>query len=244
MDFSAVKPNGSGDAAPQPSGRFGPSGGGTSRIGWIIGGAVLLAVIVIITAVSCGGGGSSSDGPSEDAIKTAHGPDALIDGVPRGYTHDSSGARTAAVNFIQAIGEARMGRLDSAALSQHAVSSDPSQSLESVIDLGNDRDEREGEAINTVPLIATVTDFDQNEATVAVWAEAISQSPAGDDEGAPMTVSSSYSTTEVTLAWEDGDWKASDWSFEIGPDPKDARFVDDGPLSELGGQGFYTFYRD
>src|SRR5699024_2303474 len=183
---------------------------------------------------------------SEDAIKTAHGPDALVDGVPRGYTHDSAGARTAAVNFIQAVGEAHMGRLDSTALGEHAVGNNPSQSLASAVELGDDRgrEERVGEAINTVPMIATVTDFDQNEATVSVWAQAISQSPASAEEDAPMTVSSSYSTTEVTLAWEDGDWKATDWSFEIGPDPKDARFVDDGPLSDLGGQGFYTFYRD
>lgn len=239
-DFSQVKPGKSSNTGRAPTDP--PDGGGSRRVLWMIGAAVVLAVLIVIVAVSCGGGGDKGGAESE-AIKTAHGPSALVDGVPRGYTHDKAGARTAAVNFMQAVNEAAGGRLTGDALREHAVSADPSPALQSVLDVSSGRQEHENETYNSVPLIATVTNFTPNEATVSVWAEGVAQTPTG-GEGSPLGVSTSYSTTTVSVAWEDGDWQATDWKFESGPTPDKARFPADGPLSELGGQGFYSFYRD
>ncbi len=233
-DFSQVGIDGAG--APART-------GGPRRWLWPVAVLAALAVVILVVAVACGGSDSGDKGSESEAIKTAHGPSALIDGVPRGYTHDKAGARTAAVNFIQAISQAGSGRLDVTALREHAVSQNPSPALESALDASSDRVEHDDSTFNSVPLVATVSNFTPETATVSVWGEAISQTPTG-GEGSPMGVGTSYSTTTVTLAWTGGDWQATDWNFEPGPKPEDARFPEGGPLSQPGGQGLYVFYRD
>ncbi|QDQ99523.1 hypothetical protein FO059_18180 (plasmid) [Tomitella fengzijianii] len=235
-DYSKVGPGIDGAAA--PGRKTGPR-----RWLWPVAGLAVLAVLIIVVAVACGGSDSGDSGSKTEAIKTAHGPSALVDGVPRGYTHDKAGALTAAVNFIQAISQAGVGRLDAAALREHAVGENPSPSLQSALGASSDRVEHDDTTFNSVPLVATVTNFTPEAATVSVWGESISQMRTGGPDS-PLGVSTLYSTTTVTLAWEGGDWKATDWAFEPGPKPEDARFPEDGPLSQPGGQGLYVFYRD
>ncbi len=235
-DYSKVGPGIGGAAA--PGRKTGPR-----RWLWPVAGLAALAVLILVVAVACGGSDSGESGSKTEAIKTAHGPSALVDGVPRGYTHDKAGARTAAVNFEQAMGHARSGRLDASALREQAVGENPSPALQSVLDNATDRVEHEDTVFNGVPLVATVTNFTPEAATVSIWTEGIAQTRTGGPDS-PMGVSTSYSTTTVTLAWEGEDWKATDWAFEPGPKPEDARFPADGPLSQPGGQGLYVFYRD
>ena len=168
------------------------------------------SVIALLTS----GGADDNKGSGADAIRAAHGPTTTIDGVPAGYTRDQAGAQTAAVNFIQADGQTYQGRIDVAKLREVAVASDPSPSLQSVLDISSGRTDL-GKTVNNVPLIVTVTDFTQDSATVSVWGMGVGQSPVseGSDKVGILTV---YSTTTVTVKWENGDWKAQDWKFEIG----------------------------
>lgn len=234
-DFSKVGPGIDGTAA--PAGKTGPR-----RWLWPVAGLVALAVVILVVAVACGGSGDDK-GSETEAIKTAHGPSALVDGVPRGYTHDKVGAQTAAVNFAQAVNEAAAGRLDAEALRKHAAAASTSPALDSIISDGVGREETDTSTFNLVPLIVNVTDFSPNKAVVSIWGQGIGQSHLGGADG-EMAIVTSYSTADVTLVWEDGDWKASDWAFQSGPTPDEAMFPDDGPLSDLGGQGLYVFYRD
>ncbi|MFZ2175804.1 MAG: hypothetical protein WAW17_17560, partial [Rhodococcus sp. (in: high G+C Gram-positive bacteria)] len=200
--------------------------------------AVVLLVVVLIAVMTSGGDPGEDTG--SDAIRTAHGPNTIIDGVPRGYTRDQAGAQTAAVNFIQALGQTHQGRIDGAKLRELAVGSSPSPALTTVLDSASGREESKG-TVNGVPLIVTVTDFTQDNATVSEWGMGVGQSPL-DDTG-KVGVLAVYSTTTVTLVWEGDDWKAVDWKFTNGPDLEEAQFpAADSPLAKQGAGGFYSFY--
>lgn len=238
-DFSQV---GTGN---RPVAATGSTGGGSGffsdRKRVIATGVVAVVFLALVIALLTSGGGDDNKGSGADAIRAAHGPTTTIDGVPAGYTRDQAGAQTAAVNFIQADGQTYQGRIDVAKLREVAVASDPSPSLQSVLDISSGRTDL-GKTVNNVPLIVTVTDFTQDSATVSVWGMGVGQSPVseGSDKVGILTV---YSTTTVTVKWENGDWKAQDWKFVSGPSADDAQFpAADSALSKPGANGFYTFY--
>ncbi|WP_370185760.1 hypothetical protein [Rhodococcus wratislaviensis] len=214
--------------------------GGPKKSVLIIAAIVVVAIVLVIVGVATKGGGEDTDGGAS-AIRTAHGPTTIIDGVPRGYTRDQAGAQTAAVNFIQAIGQTHQGRLDGAKLRELAVASDPTTALTTVLDSASGREESKG-TVNGVPLIVTVTDFTQDSATVSEWGLGVSQAPLSADTD-KVGILSVYSTTTVQLVWEGDDWKAKDWKFAPGPDLEEAQFpAADSPLAQQGAGGFYTFY--
>ncbi|MBQ7805059.1 hypothetical protein [Rhodococcus sp. (in: high G+C Gram-positive bacteria)] len=237
-DFSQV---GSGSGPSYATGS--PSSGSASGLPmWVklaIGFSVLVLIVGIIAVFTSGSDDDSNSGA--DAIRAAHGPTTTIDGVPAGYTRDQAGAQTAAVNFIQANGQTYQGRIDAARLREVAVSASATDALNAVIDVSSGRTDL-GKTVNNVPLIVTVTDFSQDSATVSVWGMGVGQSPVseGSDKVGILTV---YSTSTVTMKWENGDWKAQDWKFVSGPSAEDAQFpAADSPLSKPGANGFYTFY--
>ncbi len=204
--------------------------------------AVCVALVLAFVVSLMVSGGDDADGSgSSDAIRAAHGPTTTIDGIPAGYTRDQEGAQTAAVNFIQANGQTYAGRIDAQKLQEVAVSSTPTPALTEVIEISSNREETGGN-VNNVPLIVTVTDFTEDKATVSVWGMGVGQTPVseGSDKVGILTV---YSTSTVTLSWENDDWKAQDWKFQTGPSADQAQFpADDSPLSKPGANGFYTFY--
>ncbi|MDV6277549.1 hypothetical protein R3Q06_29080 [Rhodococcus erythropolis] len=217
----------------------GPASGLPLWVKLAIGFSVFALIVGIIAVFTSGGGDDSGSGA--DAIRAAHGPTTTIDGVPAGYTRDQAGAQTAAVNFIQANGQTYQGRIDAAKLREVAVSASATDALNAVIDASSGRTDL-GKTVNNVPLIVTVTDFSQDSATVSVWGMGVGQSPVseGSDKVGILTV---YSTSTVTMKWENGDWKAQDWKFVSGPSAEDAQFpATDSPLSKPGANGFYTFY--
>ncbi|MEU2004512.1 hypothetical protein ACH47B_26275 [Rhodococcus sp. NPDC019627] len=221
-----------------PKGGLFGGGGGKWVRPTVIGGVVLVVVLLITVLTS---GGDSGEDTGSDAIRTAHGPNTIIDGVPRGYTRDQAGAQTAGVNFIQALGQTDQGRIDGAKLRELAVGSAPSTALTTVLDAASGREESKG-TVNNVPLIVTVTDFTQDAATVSEWGMGVSQAPmsADTDKVGILTV---YATTTVKLVWEGDDWKAVDWSFTSGPDLEETQFpAADSPLTKQGAGGFYSFY--
>ncbi|MFC9836479.1 hypothetical protein ACFVKB_22070 [Rhodococcus sp. NPDC127530] len=237
-DFSSVSTS----SASGPTFATGTSGPSNSGRKWVIPaviGVVVLVVVALIIAVTSSGGGDDVTG--SDAIRTAHGPNTIIDGVPRGYTRDQAGAQTAAVNFIQALGQTDQGRVDGAKLRELAVGSSPSTALTTVLDSASGREESKG-TVNNVPLIVTVTDFTQDSATVSEWGMGMSQAPISADTD-KVGILSVYATTTVKLVWEGDDWKAVDWTFSSGPELKDAQFpAADSPLAQQGAGGYYSFY--
>lgn len=247
-DFSSV-----GTSAPGKTG--GPAAvsttSGRTRRGllsfWPIATALGVVLLLVVGITAIVGGGSDDGAPSTetDAIRAAHGPTTTLDGIPAGYTRDEAGAQTAAVNFIQANGQAYAGRIDGARLREVAVSSTPTPALTEVIDISSDRQEtgRTG-SYSDVPLIVTVRNFTQDAATVSVWGMGVGQTPVAENSD-KLGILTVYSTSTVTVAWENDDWKARDWSYETGPDPATAQFPADGTaLAEQGANGFYTFYVD
>ena len=237
-DFSQVGSS-SGPSFATGSPSSGPASGFPLWLKLVIGFCVLALIVGIVAILTSGGGDDTDSGT--DAIRAAHGPTTTIDGVPAGYTRDQAGAQTAAVNFIQASGQTYQGRIDGAKLREVSVSSNPSPALESVIDISSGRTDT-NKTVNNVPLIVTVTDFTQDSATVSVWGMGVGQTPVSDDSD-KVGILTVYSTTTVTVVWEDGDWKAQDWKFVTGPDPTQAQFpAADSALSKPSANGFYTFY--
>lgn len=207
--------------------------------------AVVVLVVIIWAIVSALGGdsGSSQSTQAGPAIRSAHGPTSITRGVPSGYTHDKAGAATAGANFITAVDEARLGRVTADAVKSQLVVSQPTQALTKVLDEDTDRQEAEsaGEVSNDVPVVTSVTSYSPDRAVVSVWSVGASQMKVSD--AGKVGVNTLWATTTVTLQWIDNDWKASDWSFQLGPNPDQAMFPDgDSPLRVAGVGGMYTFF--
>jgi hypothetical protein len=203
--------------------------------------AVLVVSLVLVITL---GGGSASDGNggSSDAIRAVHGPTTVSGGVPSGYTRDEQGASTAAVNVLQAFDQASQGRIEMNDVRSTMIAADPGEALSREIELGSNRDESD-DVMNTLPAAVHVSSFSTDAAQISVWSMTTTQS---DINGTgKVSVSTLWATTDISLIWQDGDWKAQDWSYRQGPRPEDASYP--AADSALGGQlaaGYYTFYID
>lgn len=244
-DFSAVGTSGrTTSSTGSTSGSSGPGPFGLPK--WVlalIAACVVLILAFVVSLVVSGGDDSSAGGENaSDAIRAAHGPTTTIDGIPAGYTRDEAGAQTAAVNFTQANGQAYAGRIDGQRLKEVAVSAAPTPSLTEVLDISSERQETGRGTVNGVPMIVTVENFSQDSATVSVWGMGVSQSKVSEDSD-KVGILAVYSTTTVTLVWENDDWKAKDWSYQSGPTLEEAQFpADDSSLAKQAADGFYAFY--
>ncbi|MFC8178732.1 hypothetical protein ACFULT_07655 [Rhodococcus sp. NPDC057297] len=207
----------------------------------VIAGVVVVALSLILVIAVTGRSGNGSDTGS-DAIRAVHGPTTVNNGVPSGYTRDEQGASTAAVNTIQAIAQAGQGRIDMSGVRESMIVAAPGPTLATALELESNRDE-DDDVLSLLPGAVTVTSFTQDAAEVTIWTIGVGQSDINDT--GKVAVSTTYSTTDLSLVWQDGDWKAQDWSFRQGPRPEDASYP--AADSALGGQltaGYYTFYID
>lgn len=206
-------------------------------------GLVVIIALIWAVAVSCGSGGhddTASPDATHKGIGSAHGPNSIIAGIPTGYTRDKPGAATAAVNFTQAVSQARQGQIEGAKLKETSVGSGASEALLQVLGVGTERAEDSG-VFNSAPVVVTVPQFSTDTAVVSVWAVGASQSKVNDT--GKVGVLTLWTTTTVTLQWIDDDWKATDWQFQSGPNPDDATFPQaDSALSQTAISGYYSFY--
>ncbi|OZC61996.1 hypothetical protein CH306_17635 [Rhodococcus sp. 15-725-2-2b] len=211
---------------------------------WIIPGAVALAILAVVSVIVVGLSGSSdnSGGGGSDAIRAVHGPTTVNNGVPSGYTRDTQGASTAAVNVLQAFDQGSQGRIDMNDVRSTMIAADPGAELAREIELGSNRDES-SDVMNTLPAAVHVSSFSTDAAQISVWSMTTTQSDINNT--GTVAVSTLWATTDISLVWQDGDWKAKDWSYRQGPRPEDASYP--AADSALGGQltaGYYTFYID
>lgn len=237
-DYSSITTSGGGSATP----------GGGRRPLWIgLASLVVLVVVVAIIAVSCSGGSSSNDakGPASSgtAIRAAHGPSSINNNIPAGYTRDKVGAASAAVNFTQAVDQARAGRISGEDLRTQSAGPQATDALLNVLNISSDRDEQKGQVFNAAPVVTTVPDYTNDRAVVAVWSVGAGQTPVGN--AGRISLQTTWGTTTVTMVWADDDWKAVDWKYQVGPNPDDVTFPEgDSPLAKQATAGFYTYFID
>lgn len=197
---------------------------------------LIVALIAVIAAIVTGGGSESSS----STVRTGHGPDTITDGVPHGYDQTTAGAQTAAVNFMQAVDQASLGRIDTGALRSQLVGSSPTTSLTTVLDSMSGKDEKD-RTLSSQPALINVLDYSDSAAKVSVWSVTVSQEDvSGSGNVGILTV---WSTTTISLVWEDGDWKAVDWAFRNGPQPSETQFpASDSTMAQLGANGMFNFF--
>ncbi|MGN0040483.1 hypothetical protein [Rhodococcus sp. (in: high G+C Gram-positive bacteria)] len=242
-DFSSIKP-GSQQAAPAPAAPSSSvstagSGGVAAAFGrlpkWFKYGIPILLVVTILGVLIGGSGGGSES----DTVRTGHGPNSITSGVPHGYDRTEAGAQTAAANFVQAASQISLGRISAEEAKSVLVGSNASDALTAVLE--DSGTQPEGTVMNVLPALVNVTDYSDDRAVVSVWAVSASQ----DDLSGTGRVSviTFWSTTTVTLQWEDDDWKAVDWAYRSGPEPEEVSFPEgDSSLAEFGANGLYTFF--
>lgn len=243
-DYRSVTSDSSGGGPAAPDSRRETTAPWWRRVPFIAAVAGIAVMVVSLILVIALGGGSAADGAGEssDAIRAVHGPTTVNGGVPSGYTRDEQGASTAAVNTVQAIAQAGQGRIDINDVRSTMIVAEPGQKLAEALDIESNRDEDE-DVLSLLPGAVTVTSFTQDAAEVTIWTIGVGQSEINDT--GKVAVSTTYSTTDLSLVWQDGDWKTQDWSFRQGPRPEDASYP--AADSNLGGQltaGYYTFYID
>jgi hypothetical protein len=206
-----------------------------SRVWWWLLAVVLVAGgVFAVTRIPAG-----SVDPAQ-SVRAAHGPTSVVDGVPVGYTRDDAGAVTAGVNLVQALTAAGRGDLTVDAVRAARVVEHPGPGLVSQLD--SMRSRQSESVLNVLPALAGVTEFSDDKAHVVMWGMAVSDGRL--DAGDPMSVMQLYGTTEVDLAWVDGDWRATDLVGVSGPAPSelvqprpDSVWTKMRPMS-----GYYTTY--
>ncbi|MGW0021621.1 hypothetical protein ACWDUD_25175 [Rhodococcus sp. NPDC003382] len=203
---------------------------------WFKYGLVVLLVVTVLGSILAGLGRGSSE---SDTVRTGHGPNSITNGVPHGYDHTEAGAQTAAANFVQAVSQVALGRITAADVKNGLVGGDASDALIAIVE--DNVSHSEETVMNTIPALVNVTDYSDDRAVVSVWAVSTSQDDLSGT--GKVSITTFWSTTTVTLQWEDGDWKAVDWAFRSGPEPEEVSFPEgDSPLAEFGANGLYTFF--
>lgn len=156
---------------------------------------------------------------------TAARPDAVVAagdvaGVPVGYPPSSSGAATAAVNWVASfpiivrMGPIRLNDTIGQLLSQQQAALGTEEVVTDyfrlVAELGPDLADR---VWIESPLQVDVVEATTTSATVAVWSVLVT----GDPESGP--VEALWRTHRVALVWEDDDWRIDGVTITEGPTP-------------------------
>ncbi|MGJ5805878.1 hypothetical protein ACSCB1_43410 [Streptomyces europaeiscabiei] len=227
-----------------PEGGGDPYGGGPRRprsssrsLVSIVGVVVLL--IAAIAFANRGGGDSDTDGNSggdkaETAPTAASGERPVKSktaGIPTGFAQSEEGAQSAAANYAVALGSTGMFRKDSRHTIVDALyTSDAAAELQAPLDqaysadflskMGLDSDgnpPQDSTFVSRVtPLGATVQDYGNTSAKVAVWYMGLI-GMSGQNSTDPVT--STWKTWTFDLQWSNGDWKIVTDSQKDGPAP-------------------------
>ena len=215
------------------------------RLPWIwMGGAAAVAVLIAALAIAVGGSSEDPDnggGPGVAEVRAAHGPTRMVSGVPSGYTRDKEGAASAAVNTVQALTQAGQGRVDMEDVVAARIARDPGAELRKSIDIDSGRTLDDSSVLNTLPAAVTVRSYSDEIAQVTVWWMSVSQASIGPDD--PKSVMALWATSDVTVVWENEDWRVKEELNHTGPSPDEAvNPTGDSPLVTPFQAGYYSFY--
>lgn len=211
--------------------------------------AVIVAVVLILTI----GGGKDSDAADQGSVSVGapHGPTSVTSGVPTGYTHDMDGAASAAVNYMQLVGNAQTGRVDVAKVRELATVPNPEANLGKVLETASDRRQSQANTGTTVPVSVAVGSTSADEAVVTIWATSVGVFRKAMPDGKPdpnarnAQMASLWSTTRIAVRWDEGKrtWLAKDWGYKQGPEPKDVTDIPvDDPIIAGLRSGQYTLF--
>ncbi|MEV5434871.1 hypothetical protein AB0K80_02385 [Streptomyces sp. NPDC052682] len=152
-------------------------------------------------------------------------------GIPTGYTHDKTGAQSAAANYAVALGSAEMfDKAKRDAILQAIIVPSRVADFEAKLDraytpafnknvgLNEDGSTPKGYTLvsRTSPIGTKVTQTSTDKATVEVWCSGL-LGLAGENSTNPVT--NSWFTITMQLQWTDGDWKIVTHSQKDGPAP-------------------------
>jgi len=177
-------------------------------------------------------GAASAPAPTSTTIPyTADGmPDSTADRIPVGYPDSSSGAESAAANYVAACWSASMvyssTRADFVnAIADPAIATEMQEQLDAsftaiqgTYGLSSSGSAPAGLTFveRTIPIGVSLVKLEGGTATVAVWVVTIS-GLAGTGSTHPVT--EGWSTVTVSLNWTHGDWKWVKFTQTDGPAP-------------------------
>lgn len=163
--------------------------------------------------------------PTNHAVDDS-GPTNVAAGVPVGYAHAPDGAASAAVNYLDALAGPQL--LDPSAydaLLRRMTTNEGFARLESQADAGRPQalqnlgiggSPAPELIVRSAPLGYRVDAYSPSQATVSVWSVGV----VGSSTTRPPDAS--WSTTTITLGWQDGDWRMSGYRTAAGPVPPDS----------------------
>ncbi|SUD49580.1 Uncharacterised protein [Nocardia otitidiscaviarum] len=198
--------------------------------------AVLVLVVVLVMAKVIGGGGED-DVATAPSFGTVHGPTHFDNGIPSGYTRDRGGAATAAVNLVQSLARVKPGQVDT--LQSALIGRDPSSTLKVQLERAKDPSpSAQHDVLNTVPATVTVQSLTEDVAEISVWTLTADQFVL--NAAGQKSLQVIWSTTDLKMVWQDGDWKAIDLRFRTGPEPGEAAAPSNSgqPIET----GYYSFF--
>jgi hypothetical protein len=185
-------------------------------------------------AASTGSAGTSAGGsPSASSVTVAYDAgqaSGSADGVPVGYPHSSTGAESAAANYVVAFNSADMVYSSVRDRLIDAIADpDIGANLEGQFDAAYAQiDETYGLSSSgaapagqtfverAAPIGVSLVSDNGRSATVSVWVVTLA-GLAG--TGSQHAVSEDWATVTVTLSWADGDWKWFSFQSSDGPAP-------------------------
>lgn len=202
---------------------------------------LLVAVITLAVGVAVGrwvlpahATGSSAGHAEGAGIGAPHGPTTITQGVPSGYSHDPSGAATAAINVVQLLNNVAHGQANPATVGRTWIASNADAAVRAALSAGAEA--TGGDQTNKLPVSTRVTGYSETAATVQVWVVSVGSSTG---IGGGTLTAAQWSTHTIGLNWEAGSWKVTSVSVSPGPQPGDnSTTAEPAPIAG----GLYTFY--
>jgi hypothetical protein len=166
---------------------------------------------------------TSSIGAATNHVVGDSGPTSVVGGVPVGYAHSPEGAASATVNYLDALAgpqlldppayDALLRRMTTedgfAELKRQADAGRP-QALQN---LGVGGSPAPQLIVRSAPLGYRVDAYSPAQTTVSIWSVGV----VGSSTTRPPDAS--WSTTTITVDWQQGDWRMSGYRTTSGPVP-------------------------
>lgn len=168
---------------------------------------------------------AATGSPPQHAVGDS-GPTTVTAGVPVGYAHSPEGAASAAANYLDALAGPQL--LDPSAydaLLRRMTTGDGFAQLKRQADAGRPQalqnlgvggSPAPQLIVRSAPLGYRIDAYSPAQATIGIWSVGV----VGSSTTRPPDAS--WSTTTITVDWQDGDWRMSGYRTASGPVPPDS----------------------